>query len=306
MPKNGPQDESSITPDLARGSLYRLAKHPNPGADPFTATDRSLLRAGLQAADVCVNRWGRVGTCPACDKFGIPVLWAEEHVVSCPQLPANLRARRAEAVWSVVSAVASAMGAAVPPLDLLPARPEWPVPTALEILRPPENKEHTVGYVLPFHVNDSYLRICVEAHGAAPDAIPVAVAYLELVLTEWHHFLERAAKPRRCPCCDVAFDGKSLPAHLCLCVEHPEVRRAQLLEKAIDQVTGGRDVGVAGLADDRERLRRAFAKLLKASAEFHGSLGWDNDRYYMRKGDEEAFRPALDEARAELKVPFPA
>ncbi|MGB8932231.1 MAG: hypothetical protein WCC48_13390 [Anaeromyxobacteraceae bacterium] len=84
------------------------------------------------------------------------------------------------------------------------------------------------------------------------------------------------------------------------CSAHPEAQRAEAFERATTGITGGVDAGVGPLLNDLERLREAFAKFVRAAAEFHGSLGWDHDRYYVRKSDEEEFVPALAEARAEL------
>jgi hypothetical protein len=297
-------DPESLTPAAARGALYRLAKHPNPSADEHTAEDRGLLAAAAKALDRCVNKWGRVGTCPTCQSFGIPVLWAEEHVVGCSRHPAVLRSQRAEAEWIAVKLIAEKLGARVPPLHDLPPRPNWPKPTSLVIAKPtvgePLVGERMAGYLLDFDVHHSLVHLCEEPHVAGSAKTAEKVALLEVMLSEWQFFLDRAAKPRQCPSCGAEFDGKALPQHVAECPAHPEAKRAEIFEAAASRLTGGVNVGVGPLVDDRERLRRAFSDFVRAAGEFHGSLGWDNDRYYVRKSDEAEFVPALERARAEL------
>lgn len=72
----------------ALAALRRLACQPSPSDGVAAAADRAILERAEADWRACVNTWSRYSRCPTCHRFGLSVLWGDEHVVACREHPA--------------------------------------------------------------------------------------------------------------------------------------------------------------------------------------------------------------------------
>jgi hypothetical protein len=276
----------------ALAALRRLAIRPPSSDGAAIAADRAVLEGAEADWRACVTTWSRYSRCPTCHRFGLSVLWGDEHVVACREHPAIKRSQRAESEWLAVSAVARALARAE--LPVVPPRTEWPAPTR-HGHRPPERSGR------PF-VQIAYEREASEALATISQTtgreegkdLSKQVKVLEDMLVEWGHYLDRARHPVPCPCCHELFEVRSLPMHVAGCRSHPDWRRAEALEAAVASLTHGADTGVGALVDDLDRTRLASCDLLAACWSVIDAFGYqEHGRSYLRHSDQEPFESAV-------------
>ncbi len=277
----------------AVAALRRLASQSSPPDSAATAADRAVIERAEADWRECVKTWSRYSECPTCHRFGLSVLWGDEHVVACREHPAVKRARRAESEWLAVSAVGRALGHRTS-MPAVPPRSEWPAPTRLGHRRKEGSTRPFVQIVLDGDVSRALKAIWQIGEPGEAKNLSDHVKVLEEMLTEWGHYLDRARKPSPCPCCHEPMDVRALPAHVAECRNHPGWQRAEALEAAVASLTGGADTGVGALVDEMDRTRLASCNLLAASWKVLNAFGYlQHGRSYLRDSDEKPFEAAV-------------
>jgi hypothetical protein len=262
-------------------------------ADAATASDLAVLERAEADWRECVKTWSRYGDCPTCHRFGLSVLWGDEHVVTCREHPAIKRARRAESEWLAVSTVARALGHRTT-LPAIPPRTEWPAPTRVGHRRKEGSTRPFVQIVLDGDVSRALKAVQQIGEPGAAKNVSEHVKVLEEMLTEWGHYLDRARKPLPCPCCHQPMDVRALPEHVAACRSHPDLQRAQALEAAVTSLTGGAETGIGALVDELDRTRITSCDLLAASWKVLNAFGYlEHGRSYLRDSDEKPFEAAV-------------